>query len=98
VVPSASPRWPGHHKCRGLCVLQQCTKQLHAVRVDRSLKETRTRCFRDLVGYADFDIPLATSRAVAVKKFLQRLVPIKVKIKIVTNLPARKVDVINTAT
>ncbi len=51
-----------------------------------------------IVGYADFDIPLATSRAVAVKKFLQRLVPIKVKIKIVTNLPARKVDVINTAT
>jgi outer membrane protein OmpA-like peptidoglycan-associated protein len=51
-----------------------------------------------IVGYADFDIPLATSRANAVKKFLQGLVPVKVKIEIVTNLPIRKVKVINTAT
>ncbi len=51
-----------------------------------------------LIGYADFDIPLATSRAIAVKKFLLGIAKVKIKIQIVTNLPIRKVEVITTTT
>jgi hypothetical protein len=68
-----------------------------AVLIDLSKKLARGASVT-LVGYADFDIPLATSRAVAVEKFLRGLVQVKVKIQIVTKLPIRKVKVITTAT
>jgi outer membrane protein OmpA-like peptidoglycan-associated protein len=51
-----------------------------------------------LIGFADFDIPLATSRADAVEKFLRDQGDFKVKIQIVTNVPIRKVKVVVTKT
>jgi hypothetical protein len=73
------------------------TNSTRAALIDLSRKLVHGASVK-IIGYADFDIPLATSRANAVKKFLQGLVPVKVKIEIVTNLPIRKVKVINTAT
>jgi hypothetical protein len=49
-----------------------------------------------LIGFADYDIPLATSRAVAVERFLRDLGHFDVKIQIVTNVPIRRVKIVVT--